>query len=407
MGTDRFVIVGGGLAAVNAAETLRDEGFDGDIVIIGAEKHLPYERPPLSKGYLLGQEPREKAFPHSAAWYAEHDVDVVSEARAVRLDVGANRLTLADDEKVSYDRLLIATGADPRRIGIPGVHARGVHYLRSIDDSEHLRDALKSGDHRVVLIGSGWIGLELAAAARTYGNEVTVVGRDKVPLDGPLGTDLGTMFLRLHQEHGVVFELESEPQEFAEADGQVTGVVVDGRTIPADVVIVGVGVVPNVELAEHGGIEVKNGIVVDEHMRTSDPDVFAAGDVASAYHPVIGQHMRNEHWANAIDTGKTAAKSMLGIRASHDGIPYFFTDQYDLGMEYSGYPPLTKDAEVIVRGDREKREFVAFWLADDRVVAGMNVNVWDVNEQVQELIRSARAVDRTRLQDPSVALADV
>jgi 3-phenylpropionate/trans-cinnamate dioxygenase ferredoxin reductase subunit len=261
-------------------------------------------------------------------------------------------------------------------------------------------------------VGAGWIGLELAAAARAYGNAVTVVAPSSIPLASAIGPELGTVFRELHEQNGVTFRLETTVLSFEQADGQVTAVVTDGGTIPADLVIVGIGAAPDVTLAEQAGIDIAaddhgGGILTDQHLATSAQDVFAAGDVANAYHPVIGQRMRNEHWANAIAGGKVAAASLAGADASLDDIPYFYTDQYDLGMEYSGYPPLARDAEVVFRGDRPGREFIAFWLAGDRVVAGMNVNVWDVNEDVQRLIRSEKAVDRARLTDASIPLSEV
>jgi 3-phenylpropionate/trans-cinnamate dioxygenase ferredoxin reductase subunit len=259
----------------------------------------------------------------------------------------------------------------------------------------------------VVLVGAGWIGLEIAAAAREFGNSVTAIGRETIPLQGPLGDELGGVFQHLHEEHGVRFRLPANLVEFHARDDRVTGVLTDAGDLPADLVVVGIGAVPNTALAEQAGLDIQNGILVDQSLATSAPDVFAAGDVANAYHPVVKQHMRNEHWANAIASGTVAARSMLGTPAALDGIPYFYTDQYDLGMEYSGYPPLTPGATVIYRGDVAAREFIAFWLAEDRVVAGMNVNVWDVNEQVQRLIASGQPVDAARLADPAVPLAEL
>jgi 3-phenylpropionate/trans-cinnamate dioxygenase ferredoxin reductase component len=408
MDTENFVIVGGGLAGATAAETLRDEGFDGTIQIIGAESHLPYLRPPLSKEYFTGKAERDTIFVHPPEWYAEQDVDLVQGSQAVGLDVGGHVLTLADDSSVPYDRLLLATGSSPRRSDAPGSGAAGIHYLRTVDDSESLRGALKKGGQQVVVVGTGWIGLEIASAARGYGNEVTVIGRDTIPLRGPLGDELGTVFRELHEANGVSFTLPRSVREFQVSDGRVTGIVTDqGETIPADLVVVAVGAIPNTELAERAGLSVDNGLVLDEHLASSSPDIFGAGDIASAYHPVVNQRMRNEHWANAIGSGKIAAKSMLGQDVVFDEIPYFYTDQFDLGMEYSGYPPLAAGASVVIRGDKAAHEFIAFWIADGRVVAGMNVNVWDVNATVQKLIRSRRVVDLSKLVDASVDLASL
>lgn len=409
MATESILIVGAGLAAATAAQTLRKEGFDGGIQMVGAEQHLPYLRPPLSKDYLLGAEAREKVFVTSPEWYADNDVEVQVSwgSEAVSLDTVAHRVTLSDDRSLVYDTLLLATGARSRRLELEGSTAHGIHYLRTIDDSESLRREIADGGRRIVIVGAGWIGLEVAAAARSYGNAVTMIGRESIPLRRALGDELGTMFRELHESHKVQFRLPADIRSFVVNDGRVAGVVTDAETLPADLVVVGVGAIANVELAQRAGLEVDNGIVTDAALRTSAPDVFAAGDVANAYHPVLGQHMRNEHWANALASGKTVARSMLGQDVVFDEIPYFYTDQYDLGMEYSGYPPLTPGAQIVYRGDRAAREFVAFWVKDGRVVAGMNVNVWDVNEQVQQLIRSARVVDLGRLSDPSVPLGEV
>lgn len=407
MSTESLVLVGGGLASATAAETLRDEGFDGHVIILAAEGHLPYLRPPLSKDYLAGKAERDSIFVHPAEWYNERDIEVETNARAVALDAATHRLTLADNRVVTFDRLLLAAGASPRMVDAPGSSARGIHHLRTVDDSESLKAELSKGGRAVVSIGAGWIGLEVAAVAREYGNSVTVIGRESVPLQGPLGDELGSMFRDLHESHGVVFDLPAQVRSFTASAGAVTGVVTDSGMLPADLVIVGVGAIPNVDLAESAGLALGNGLLVDEHLRSSAPDIFGAGDLANVYHPVIRQHVRNEHWANAIGTGKIAARSMLGRDAVFDEIPYFYTDQYDLGMEYSGYPPLAAGATVVYRGNRASREFVAFWLVDGKVVAGMNVNRWGVNGAVQQLIRSGRSVDPARLADETVALTAV
>ena len=401
----KFVIVGAGLAGASAAEALRAEGFDGRIRLIGAEQYRPYIRPPLSKDYLSGKDDLDSVFVHPQAWYAENSVDLTTGERVVGLDANAHRLALSSGESVDYDRLLLATGSSPRVLSIAGADLADVHYLRTIDHSTALRDALKHGGKRVVVIGSGWIGMEVAATARTLGNEVTILDRGAIPLASAVGDELGRMFAELHDQNGVVLRTSVTVDSIVGVDGHATGVVIDGgETLPADLVLIGIGAVPNVELAASAGLDVDNGILVSASLQTSDPDIFAAGDIANAYHPVIRQRLRSEHWANALNSGGAAGRSMLGQEVSYDTIPYFYTDQFDLGMEYSGYGPLAANAQVVYRGDRVAREFIAFWVAEGAVVAGMNVNVWDVNESVQALIRSGRTVDPAELANESIPL---
>jgi NADPH-dependent 2,4-dienoyl-CoA reductase/sulfur reductase-like enzyme len=402
-----FVIVGASLAGAKAAETLREEGFEGAVVLIGTEDQYPYERPPLSKGYLLGKDARESIFPLPGGWYAEHQVDLRLGQTVTSIDRAGHRVTLEDGQSVPYDRLLITTGATPRRLNIPGAELDGVRYLRTVGDSERLAAALRGGG-QVVIAGGGWIGLETAAAAREYGGEVTVVEPESGVLRRALGPELGEVFADLHRSHGVTFRFGEGLSEVTGSDGAVTGAVTSsGAELAAGTVIIAVGVTPNVGLAADAGLEIDNGVVVDEALRTSDPDIFAAGDVANAFNTLLGRRIRVEHWANALTGGPIAARSMLGQDVSYDWVPYFFSDQYDLGMETAGLPdPGTYD-EIVYRGDKESLEFISFWLADRVVVAGMNVNVWDVNEDIQALIRSGQTVDPDRLADPDIPLTDL
>jgi 3-phenylpropionate/trans-cinnamate dioxygenase ferredoxin reductase subunit len=403
-----FVIVGGGLAGASAAEELRKQGFDGSIRLIAGEEHEPYIRPPLSKGYLSGSDGLDAVYVHPKQWYADNRIEVVTGTRVTAIDRAAHAVTLSTGDTLGYDKLLLATGSAPRVLSIDGSDLGGVHYLRTIDDSEALQTELRAGDKHLVLIGSGWIGMEVAATARTFGNEVTILERDAIPLANALGDELGTMFAELHREKGVVLRASVAVAKIVGSDGRVTGVELDGgEVVPADVVLIGIGAVPNVSLAQEAGLEVDGGVLTDASLATSDPDIFAAGDIASAMHPVLKQRLRSEHWANALNEGAAAARSMLGQDVSFDDIPYFYTDQFDLGMEYSGYGPLTRGATVVYRGNRAGREFIAFWLADGKVVAGMNVNVWDVNEQVQRIIRSGAQIDPARLADESVPLEEL
>ncbi|WP_030145185.1 NAD(P)/FAD-dependent oxidoreductase [Spirillospora albida] len=407
MPEETFVIVGASLAGAKAAETLRAEGFAGRVVLIGDEPERPYDRPPLSKGFLTGAEPREKAFLHEEGWYGEQRVELRLGTAAAAIDRAAHEVRLASGESVRYDRLLLATGASPRRLDVPGATLQGIHYLRTMADAAELKRALAPGGRRVVIAGAGWIGLETAAAARGHRNDVTVIDPEPVPLHAALGPEMGGMFAALHRLHGVDLRLDQGVAGFWGA-GQVSAVVTSGGAeVPADVVIVGIGARPNTRLAEEAGLEVSDGVLVDASLRTSDPDIYAAGDVANAYNPLLGRRIRVEHWANALNGGPAAARAMLGRDVSYDRIPYFYTDQYDLGMEMSGAPAPGEYDAVVTRGDVASREFIAFWLSDGRVVAGMNVNVWDVTGDIQNLIRSAARPDRDALADTKTPLSDL
>jgi 3-phenylpropionate/trans-cinnamate dioxygenase ferredoxin reductase subunit len=410
-----FAIVGAGLTGAKAAEGLREAGFAGRIVLIGDEPERPYERPPLSKGYLLGKDPREKAFVHDAAWYARHGVELLLGVRATDLDPATHTLSLDGLEPLRYDRLLLATGSRARRLDVPGTHLTGVRYLRSLADADALVAALPTAP-RVVVVGAGWIGLETAAAARAYGCDVTVVELDAAPLRRVLGDEVAGVFADLHRVHGVSFRFGTGVREFLGSDGRLRTVVLsDATELPADLAIVGVGVTPATELAEAAGLALDNGVATDAGLRTSEPDIYAAGDVASVAHPLLGRRIRVEHWANALNGGAAAGRAMIGEPLAYDRIPYFFTDQYDLGMEYSGWADPGSYDEVVFRGrpsivDGRVPAFVAFWTGGGRVLAAMTVNVWDVTDPIQELIRRGYAgmtVDRNDLADPRLPLGDL
>ncbi|GGT48096.1 NAD(P)/FAD-dependent oxidoreductase [Streptomyces purpureus] len=408
-----FVIVGGGLAGAKAAETLRAEGFNGRVILIGDERDQPYERPPLSKGYLVGKEERDSVFVHDAAWYAAHDIELHLGQPVTAIDRDGRTVRLGDGTTIRYDKLLLATGAEPRRLDIPGTGLAGVHHLRRLAHADRLRHvlaALGRDNGHLVIAGAGWIGLEVAAAARGYGAEVTVVEPEPTPLHRVIGPELGQLFADLHAEHGVRFRFNTRLTEITGQDGMVLAVRTDnGEEHPAHEVLAAIGAAPRTALAETSGLALVDrahggGVAVDASLRTSDPDIYAAGDVAAVHHPLLDIRLRVEHWANALNGGPAAARAMLGQEVSYDRIPYFFSDQYDLGMEYSGWaPPGTYD-QVVLRGDVGKREFIAFWLKDRMVLAGMNVNVWDVTDAIQKLIRSGAQVDPDALGAPSVPL---
>jgi len=405
MATDQtFVIVGASLAGAKAAETLRAEGFDGRLVLIGEEAERPYERPMLSKEYLRGEKPAAKLYVHDEGFYADNGIELMTGTRVQSLDPGAHEITLAGGARMSYSRLLLSTGAAPRRLPLPGADLPGVAYLRAMGESDALRAAITAAS-RVVVIGAGWIGSEVAASARHLGAQVAIVAPEAVPLVRVLGPEVGGVYRDLHAGHGVDLHLSTQIEAIV-GDGAASGVrTTDGVVIEGDLVVVGVGVTPRVELAKLAGLTVENGIVVDEFLATSVPDVFAAGDVAATWNTRYNKRIRMEHWANALNQGPVAARNMLGQHTAYEKLPYFYSDQYDLGVEYNGY---ADDWDrVVVRGDRSGREFLAFWLKDGRVLAGMNANIWDQGDDIKALIRSGASIDPDRLADPSVPLADL
>ena len=382
---DTFVIAGAGLAGAKAAEALRAEGFEGRIVLVGDEPELPYERPPLSKDYLRGESSREQARVHPEAFYADHEIELLRGTAVTTLDAAARAVTLSSGERLAYDRLLLATGSEPRRLAVPGAQLDGVHHLRDLADSDAIAAALQPGA-RAVIAGGGWIGMEVAASARQKGLEVTVVELAQVPLEAALGREMGEVYARLHRERGVTVHTGVAVAR-VEGDGRVERVTLaDGRSLDADLLVAGLGAVPRTQLAEAAGLAVHNGVVCDASLRTSDEHVFAAGDIANAEHPFYGRRLRVEHWANALHQPETAAAAMLGKPARYERLPYFFSDQYDVGMEFRGLPFGADELEI--RGEPERYEFVAIWRRERRALAAMNVNVWDVGDELEAEILS-------------------
>jgi len=396
-----FVVVGASLAGATAAAELRTGGFDGRVILIGAEPERPYERPPLTKDYLRGETEREKAYVHADDFYARLEIELVTGVSVTAIEPGRSRLTLDSGRTLGYDKLLLTTGAQPRRLDVPGAGLDGIYYLRTLADCDLLRERLAAGG-RVAVAGAGWIGSEFAASARQRGLEVTVIDPQALPNERIFGSEIGSFYRDLHTRHGVSMLLGDGVESF-EGSGAVAAVrATSGRRIECDFAVVGIGVLPRTSLATDAGLQTGNGIAVDARLHASAPDIFAAGDVANAWHPFYQRPVRLEHWANALHQGPAAAQAMLGQPVSYDRIPYFFSDQYDAGMEYSGFAP--EWDEVVFRGDREGGEFIAFWLRDARVVAGMNVNVWDVNDHIQALIRSRQPVTVAALADPDTPL---
>jgi 3-phenylpropionate/trans-cinnamate dioxygenase ferredoxin reductase component len=397
-----FVIVGGGLAGAKAAQTLRDEGFDGRVVLLGDEDVAPYERPPLSKDYLRGDAGRDAIWAQEEGWYDAHDVELRTGTHVAEVVPASSEVVLDGGERIGYDQLLLATGSAAKRIPIPGAELEGVHVLRTVADSDALREALSPGA-RVVVIGAGWIGCEVAASARQRGAEVAMVAPEEVPLERVLGPEVGAIYRDVHAKQGVELVLGTGV-EAIEGNGRASGVrVAGGRILPADVVVLGVGAAPRLELAQAAGLRVEDGVLADDRLRTSVPNIYVAGDIARAQHPILGETVRVEHWGTALEQGPVAARNMLGQDVAYDRIPYFFSDQYDVGMEYAGHA-LTYD-RVVFRGDPSTFEFMAFWMRGDRVAAGINVNVWDVNEDIQALVRNGASVSDEALRDPDVQLS--
>jgi NADPH-dependent 2,4-dienoyl-CoA reductase/sulfur reductase-like enzyme len=393
-----IVIIGGGLAGASAAEELRKQGHTGSITLICAEPHRPYERPPLSKGLMLGDAGPDSVYVHAAGWYAEHHVDLITGARVTEIDLEAAQVVLAD-RTIPFDRLLLATGSKPRHLAMAEQSGADVRYLRTLEDSLALKARLS--DH-VLIVGAGWIGLEIASAIRKAGGKVTVVESAALPLAAVLGPELAPVFVDLHRSHEVDLRLEATLESLTHEAGKTTARLGDGSSINPDLVLVGIGAEADDALAAAAGLAVDHGVLVDAGLRTSDPRVFAAGDVANHDHPIHGR-MRVEHWDAAIHQGHHAARAMLGADEPYTREPYFFTDQYDLGMEYVGHVGPKGYDEVVIRGDLDERVFTALWIKDGTVVAGMHCNDWDAIDPIRSVVGGEATA---ALRDAAVPLAD-
>jgi 3-phenylpropionate/trans-cinnamate dioxygenase ferredoxin reductase component len=403
-GKQTFVIVGAGLAGAKAAETLRGEGFDGRVVLVGAEASPPYNRPPLSKGYLRGERERSSIFVHSEGFYHDKEIELLRSTRVSRIHPGVAQVETDSGRRLDYDRLLLATGARPRIMNVGGSDLDCIHYLRTIGDSDRLRQDLKRTT-RLAVIGGGWIGSEVAASARQLGVDVVLIDRRSNPLEKVVGPEVGAVFRQLHTDHGVEFRPNTRIESFI-GHGTVEGVrTTSGEVIAADLVLVGIGVLPRTELAADAGLELDDGVVTDHRLRTSAPKIFAAGDIASAWHPLFNRRLRVEHWANARDQGIIAARNMLGQSHSYDRIPHFLSSQYDFSIEYAGHA--WHWDQVVFRGDPASRSFIAFWLAGGRLVAGMNANIPGVHDDIEALIRSRTQISVEELLDPDLPLHEI
>lgn len=402
--TTTLAIVGAGLAGAKAAEGARNAGFTDRIIVIGDERHPPYERPPLSKGVLQGRDEPSTTAVHDVGYYEAHGIELVN-ARARSIDPNTRFVETDTGERIPYDRAVIATGSTPRRLTVPGAALPGVHYLRTIDDSLHLRDSIR-GATSVAIIGAGWIGTEVAASARTMGAAVALIDPAEVPLQRVLGDEIGGMFRDLHQDNGVAMHLGVGVSDLRGSDRVEEVVLSNGRTLAADVVIVGIGVEPCTAPVESTqGIVVDDGIVTDEHLRTGVPHIWAAGDVANAWHPRYRRHVRVEHWANALNQGLTAGRNAAGGHEAYERLPYFYSDQYDVGLEYVGHAD--GGDSMVIRGSLARREFIALWHRDGTPTAAMNVNVWDVVDDLKAVVSTGAAIDVDRFRDPNASLSSV
>lgn len=405
---EHVVVIGGGLAAAKTAEALREDDFEGTITLISAEKHLPYERPSLSKDYLAGKSSFDDALVHPVEWYRDNEVTVREGTTATAVDPSGHTVTLADGSSLAYDKLVLATGSAARHLPIEGADADGIHYLRTVEESDAIHQTFGEGK-KLVIIGGGWIGLEVASAARAAGTTVTILEGGKLPLLKVLGDEIAQVFADLHTSNGVDLRTEVKVEAITTVGARVSGVrLADGKVVLADAVVIGIGVTPEVGLAEDAGLDVDNGVLVDASLRSSDPDIFAVGDIANHQHPVLGHRVRVEHWATALNQPAAAASALLGNDTEYTELPYFFSDQYDLGCEYIGHASPGSYDRVVIRGKLADREFVAFWIdSENHIQAAMNVNVWDVIDEIKPLISGHVVVDPEKLADPKVAYAQL
>lgn len=405
--TDRhMVVIGAGMAGVCAARTLRKEGFEGRVTLLGADPAYPYDHVPLAKYYLRDEPGYHSVFIHDESFYPDRGIDLRRDAVVRAIDPAGHLVHLAGGEQLRYDKLLIATGSLNRRLDVPGADLDGIRQLRTLAEADRLKEAMAAGG-RLVVVGSGFAGCEIASSARQLGLDVTLVGRDRLPMERVLGPATAQFYRDVHTSHGVRLCMETSAAQFSGGDGRVTSVLLtDGTHLPADLVVVAVGARPDVDLAAAAaGLAVENGILTDNLLATSAPDIYAAGDVANAPDPRTGRRLRVEHFATALAQGRTAARNMLGQGMAYDHVPFFFTDQYDVWMEYTGYP--APDVEPVIRGDIASGEFVVFWVRERRLVAAMNINIRGIPELVRAAIAQRQPVDPAKLVDPSFDLADL
>ena len=396
-----YVIVGASLAGATAAVTLRQEGADGTITLIGAEPGPPYERPPLSKTYLRGETPFEKALVRPAAFYTENGIETIFDCRALRIDPSARFVELDDRRRVPFDRLLIATGGRNRRFAIAGNDLDGIYSLRTVQDADRIRAETAAG-RRVVVVGMGFIGSEVTASLRQKGLDVVAIEPSKTPLARVLGEDVGQCLADLHRARGVRTVFEDTVVAFEGASRVERVVTKGGQRLECDFVVVGIGIEPVVDLLDSSGVHVDNGVVVDEYCQTNVSGIYAAGDVANHYHPLFKRRIRVEHWQNAIKQGAAAARNMLGRQVAYDEVHWFWSDQYDANLQYAGFHSTWE--QLVVRGRLGSDSFLACYVNDGRVDAAVAFNRAKELRRVMPLIKARRPVDLEQLRDESVDL---
>lgn len=397
----QFVLIGGGHASATAARTLRRLGFDGKIILVGDEKHAPYQRPPLSKEHLAGEPDMDDIWSVSAEWCAEHDVDLRTGVRATAIEVETRAVSLDDGTVLPADAVLIATGVRPRTL--PGVVSSRVCYLKSLEDAARIRAALVPGA-RVAIVGAGFIGLEVAAAARAHGAQVTMFEAAAIPLAHILGDEIGSVIAALHRDRGVTLRTGVTVSSIEDTDTGARVIASDGSMFDADIVVVGIGTVPNDEIARASEITVGNGIRIDQYCRTSAPGVFAAGDVANHYHAGVGGRVRVEHFDNAARQAMVAARNMMGERAEYRDVHWFWSDQYEHNFQFVGHAAVWD--RVVIRGSVEERDFAAFYIKDDAVVAAFGMDRGGDVMVARTLVAEKRTLDDSILSDEDVDLQD-
>ncbi|MEO7125570.1 MAG: FAD-dependent oxidoreductase [Nakamurella sp.] len=405
-----FVIVGAGLAGARAAQILREDGFDGHIILVGDEPVRPYDRVTLSKHYLYRTPGFHGLYLHDDAYYGANDIELKVGTSVAKIDVGRGDVVLASGKRLRYDALLLTTGAEPNKWTGRGADLNGVHYLRTLADADQLRtafDSVAKADGSVVVVGTGWVGLEVAAAARELGIAVDLVGRSTVPLERQVGSEMGRFFRDLHLEHDVTLHFGTDVAALSGAGSVEEVVLADGSVLPADLVVFGIGASPRTGLAASAGLTIDDGIVTDEYFRTSIPNIYAAGDCAMVRNMALesphGRHSRLGHFSAAFAQGPGAARSMLGNGRPYSQVPFFFSDQYDMWMEFTG--DATAADQLVVRTLPGAETFIAFWLRNGRLAAGMNVNIKGVPDTIRELIEAAQPIDPAKLADPTIPLA--